>query len=348
MRPGEEDFHCQLSLWLPCRAVCFENRRTFGEAATSIFLPAGFVDKWDFCVSASHLPITVDSTDGWPASQPGGTPDRWWGQGHVELATGELGEAVAQRLLKPSLYHGFRGGSSESDVMMQVMGSRFWCLCFPLLPPSGERDQAKIKTDLTHHLLSYVTLLCPWENTFLTPLHHCEASYVLIMVLFWLYCVAGGIFVLWPGIEATPLALEAQCLNHWASREVLQSTFLLFFPLSLQQPCEVESSQAEAVALWNLCRAVESRPSFHAAWGGRHPSCDLSPGLWPSPDYPGVWNSHSLDCGHAADVISWIPLTSQEMPLWEGKIQTSWENVTPALGPAQLPHCSELRSQVEG
>ena len=29
-----------------------------------------------------------------------------------------------------------------------------------------------------------------------------------------------GILVSWPEIEPTPLALEAQSLNHWAAREV--------------------------------------------------------------------------------------------------------------------------------
>lgn len=64
MNPQEEGFNCQLSLWLPCWAICLKkSRRTFGEAATSIFLPAGFVDKRDFLVSACHLPVTVESAD---------------------------------------------------------------------------------------------------------------------------------------------------------------------------------------------------------------------------------------------------------------------------------------------
>lgn len=34
-----------------------------------------------------------------------------------------------------------------------------------------------------------------------------------------------------------------------------------------------------------------------------------------------------LECGCATDVISRIPLASQEMPLWEGKVQPGWKNV---------------------
>lgn len=63
--------------------------------------------------------------------------------------------------------------------------------------------------------------------------------------------------------------------------------------------------------------------------------------LWPSPFCPGVWSSHPLECGCAGDVISRIPLTSQEMPLWEGKVQTSWEHVNPTAMPEQLPHCND-------
>lgn len=41
----------------------FKKHRTFEEAAASIFLPAGFVDQWDFLVSACHLSMTSESAD---------------------------------------------------------------------------------------------------------------------------------------------------------------------------------------------------------------------------------------------------------------------------------------------
>ena len=41
----------------------------------------------------------------------------------------------------------------------------------------------------------------------------------------WLQSVACGILVPRPGIETAPPALEAWSLNHWTTREVLNSTF---------------------------------------------------------------------------------------------------------------------------
>lgn len=60
MSVWEEDSNCQLSLGLPHWVVCLKIRRTFGTAATSIFLPAGFVDKWGFRVSLSS--VTIERT----------------------------------------------------------------------------------------------------------------------------------------------------------------------------------------------------------------------------------------------------------------------------------------------
>ena len=42
----------------------------------------------------------------------------------------------------------------------------------------------------------------------------------------WLHYVACGILVPRPGIKPTPPALEAWSLNHWTTREVLNSAFL--------------------------------------------------------------------------------------------------------------------------
>ena len=39
--------------------------------------------------------------------------------------------------------------------------------------------------------------------------------------------MACGILVPQPGIESMPPAVEAQSLNHWTTREVLQMDFLL-------------------------------------------------------------------------------------------------------------------------
>ena len=152
-----EGFQGQLSLWLPCWAVCFENRRTFGEAAAnSIFLPAGFIDKWDFRVSASHLSITMESADEsacfstwrhpWPLV-------RTEARGISHRRTGRRGGSVSPQAFPSTTGLGVEALSHM--VKMQVMESRFWCLCFPLLPTLRGEDQAKIKTDLTHHLLTY-------------------------------------------------------------------------------------------------------------------------------------------------------------------------------------------------
>lgn len=170
MRPWGKGFHCQLSLWLPCWAVCFENRRTFGEAAAnSIFLPAGFIDKWDFRVSASHLSITMESADElacfstwrhpWPLV-------RTEARGISHRRTGGRGGSVS-----PQAFPSTKGLGVEAlshMVMMQVMGSRFWCLSFTLLPTlRGEgpsQDQNRPHTSLVELLLlsSACKRTLPW------------------------------------------------------------------------------------------------------------------------------------------------------------------------------------------
>ena len=45
----------------------------------------------------------------------------------------------------------------------------------------------------------------------------------LIKNVFWLYHAAGGILVPQPGTEPVPPALEAQNLNPWTTRDVLQN-----------------------------------------------------------------------------------------------------------------------------
>ena len=45
---------------------------------------------------------------------------------------------------------------------------------------------------------------------------------IFLYCFFWPGRVARGIFIPKPGIEPVPLAVEAWCLNHWATREVPQ------------------------------------------------------------------------------------------------------------------------------
>lgn len=52
--PWEEDMDCQLSLGLSHWDVCLKTKRTFREAPANVFLPAGFIDRWGFPVSACH------------------------------------------------------------------------------------------------------------------------------------------------------------------------------------------------------------------------------------------------------------------------------------------------------
>lgn len=52
---------------------------------------------------------------------------------------------------------------------------------------------------------------------------------------------------------------------------------------------------------------------------------------------PPPWN---LARGRAGDAIGRIPLTSPEMPLWEGKVQVGKLGLL-LLGPEQSPHCSD-------
>ena len=65
-------------------------------------------------------------------------------------------------------------------------------------------------------------------------------SQFYFVLFFWPCCVACGILVPWPGIEPVPPALEAEGLNHWTAREVLN--YILKAPYSgmvegKNQPC---------------------------------------------------------------------------------------------------------------
>ena len=143
----------------PMLGCLFENRRTFGEAAArSIFLPAGFIDKWDFHVSASHLSITMESADEsacfstwrhpWPLV-------RTEARGISHRRTGRRGGSVSPQAFPSATGLGVEALSHM--VKMQVVGSRFWCLCFPLLPTlRGEgpsQDQNRLHTSLVELLL---------------------------------------------------------------------------------------------------------------------------------------------------------------------------------------------------
>ena len=58
-------------------------------------------------------------------------------------------------------------------------------------------------------------------------------SGLFVLFWFWPHCMACGILVPWPGIKPAPLALEAQSLNHWTTREVpLLKALLLYVPAS--------------------------------------------------------------------------------------------------------------------
>ena len=47
----------------------------------------------------------------------------------------------------------------------------------------------------------------------------------LLFKNFWLHCEAWGILVPWLGIEPRPFTAEAECSNHWPTREFLFSAF---------------------------------------------------------------------------------------------------------------------------
>ena len=54
----------------------------------------------------------------------------------------------------------------------------------------------------------------------LAPMSLWGFCFSVFFILFWLHHVACGLLVAWPGSKPTPLALEAQSLSHWATREV--------------------------------------------------------------------------------------------------------------------------------
>ena len=73
----------------------------------------------------------------------------------------------------------------------------------------------------------------------ITPVQNvgnCQITYFLSF--FWPHRAACGIFVPQPGIEPTPLALEAQSLNHWTAREVPGQP-VFFQPINCKETKEV-------------------------------------------------------------------------------------------------------------
>ena len=53
-----------------------------------------------------------------------------------------------------------------------------------------------------------------------------QGLYLIYFFPPWPRCLACGILVLRPGIEAMLPAVEAQSLNHWTTREILSSLLL--------------------------------------------------------------------------------------------------------------------------
>ena len=65
----------------------------------------------------------------------------------------------------------------------------------------------------------------------------CLFVVVVVVVVFWLHYVACGIFIPQPGIEPTPLTVEARILNHWIGGKAPLPLVLMFSkPFSIL-PC---------------------------------------------------------------------------------------------------------------
>ena len=69
----------------------------------------------------------------------------------------------------------------------------------------------------------------------------------------WLHHVACGILIPRSGIEPTPPELDAWCLNHWTTREVLNSTF---FPRQ-ESGTRTRRADARKHALRPKCRGLK-------------------------------------------------------------------------------------------
>lgn len=116
-------------------AVCLKHRRTFGEAATSIFLPAGFIDEWDFPVSTCRPPMNMENTDGCVSLLL-----------NLEVSQGPLVRRECLELAKEpgrwtasvcsslSLHHRLGDRCSVADGPDEGYGSWYWHLCTPVLP----------------------------------------------------------------------------------------------------------------------------------------------------------------------------------------------------------------------
>jgi len=78
-----------------------------------------------------------------------------------------------------------------------------------------------------------------WTTNTFTFLWDHQMYFVFLFFknIFWPHHIAYGILVPWPGIGSTPLALAAQNLNHWTSREIPIMCILiqiLFYRLRVQ------------------------------------------------------------------------------------------------------------------
>ena len=92
-------------------------------------------------------------------------------------------------------------GHKESGTTEQLNNnsSSCWSLTTPASRPAGDAQDRR------------------------RALSHSSLSLSLSSLFVWLHCVACGILALGPGIEPAAPKVEAQSLNHWATREGLES-----------------------------------------------------------------------------------------------------------------------------
>ena len=120
---------------------------------------------------------------------------------------------------------------------------------------------------------------------------HCALYVLPTPHFFFFYHMACAILVPWPGIEPASPALEAQCLNHWTTREVPKSQFLLVFPLYFWPQDWLDLGSP--LTYWIQATAVEvQNPNPRSSRSGI--------GCWyPDPVLPGR--------RHAPGQVFWLP-----------------------------------------
>ena len=100
-----------------------------------------------------------------------------------------------------------------------------WCLCHKWRTCTDVSLSPKVHS--LHEFTLSVLCSVGLDNYVMIRIHHYSSGQgISFFRLCWILVAASRILVPWPGVEPGPLALGAQSLNHWTTREILHTQHL--------------------------------------------------------------------------------------------------------------------------